>query len=310
MEGVALGFLALVVLIFLGIALSRQRKRAASMDLEDKSWLRAVPVEDEKPIRTAPVRDFHVRGNEARVTFDVPLPDQDDQVLNELLVDEAIEVVREKRHTLPIGDVTEIVVFAGMDEMTEVGRSKLPSPGELPPPIDRDVFNLTHIARDPFASQFEIDHTVSYETAVRVPEDELKPLLQELRVPRGLDRGLRARGVDPDAVSGPQFIVALLEMFGYQVAPQGEPDVYLATKDNVRTFIRTDSFDPGEHPELEERLVRKFVAEFATSGADRGMFISDKYGPFMTHDIEATDRRIRFVTRERAQGFIDSMALG
>jgi hypothetical protein len=40
------------------------------------------------------------------------------------------------------------------------------------------------------------------------------------------------------------------------------------------------------------------------------MFISDKYGPFMTHDIEATDRRIRFVTRERAQDFIDSMALG
>jgi hypothetical protein len=251
-----------------------------------------------------------VHANEARVTFDVPLPDQVDQVLNDLLVDEAVEVVREKRHTLPIGDVTEIVVFAGRDEVKEVGRTKLPSPGELPPPIDRDVFNLTHVARDPFASQFEVDHTVSYDTAVRVPADELKPLFQDLRVPQGLDRGLRARGVDPDAVTGPEFILALLEMFGYKVSPQGEPDVYLATKDNLRTFIRTDSFDPGEHPELDEGLVRKFVAEFATSGADRGMFISDKYGPFMTHDIEATDRRIRFVTRERAQGFIDSMALG
>jgi hypothetical protein len=310
MEGVALGFLALIVIIVLGVALTRQRKRAASMDLEDKSWLRATPVEDDAAVRTAPVRDFHVHANEARVTFDVPLPDQVDQVLNDLLVDEAVEVVREKRHTLPIGDVTEIVVFAGRDEVKEVGRTKLPSPGELPPPIDRDVFNLTHVARDPFASQFEVDHTVSYDTAVRVPADELKPLFQDLRVPQGLDRGLRARGVDPDAVTGPEFILALLEMFGYKVSPQGEPDVYLATKDNLRTFIRTDSFDPGEHPELDEGLVRKFVAEFATSGADRGMFISDKYGPFMTHDIEATDRRIRFVTRERAQGFIDSMALG
>jgi hypothetical protein len=310
MEGVALGFLALVVIIVLAVALSRQRKRAAGMDLEDKSWLRAAPVEDDAAVRTAPVRDFHVHGNEARVTFDVPLPDQVDQVLNDLLVDEAVEVVREKRHTLPIGDVTEIVVFAGRDPVMEVGRAKLPSPGELPPPIDRDVFNLTHIARDPFASQFDVDHTVSYDTAVRVPADELKPLFQDLRVPQGLDRGLRARGVDPDAVTGPEFILALLEMFGYSVSPQGEPDVYLATKDNLRTFIRTDSFDPGEHPELDEGLVRKFVAEFATSGADRGMFISDKYGPFMTHDIEATDRRIRFVTRERAQGFIDSMALG
>jgi hypothetical protein len=310
MEGVALGFLALIVIIVLGVALSRQRNRAAGMDLEDKSWLRTAPVDDETAVPTAPVRDFHVRGTEARVTFDVPLPDRDDQVLNDLLVDEAVEVVREKRHTLPIGDVTEIVVFAGRDEVKEVGRSRLPSPGELPPPIDRDVFNLTHIARDPFASQFEVDHTVRYDTAVQVPADELRPLLQELKVPQGLDRGLRARGVDPDAVTGPEFILALLEMFGYQVSAQGEPDVYLATKANIRTFIRTDSFDPGEHPELDESLVRKFVAEFATSGADRGMFISDKYGPFMTHDIEATDRRIRFVTRERAQGFIDSMALG
>ena len=29
-----------------------------------------------------------------------------------------------------------------------------------------------------------------------------------------------------------------------------------------------------------------------------GMLISDKYGPFITHDIEATDRRIRFITGE------------
>ncbi len=310
MEGVALAFLALIVIAVLAVSLSRQRKRAANMDLEDKSWLRPVPAEAEPGFGAAPVRDFHVHGHQARVTFDVPLPDQDDRVLNDLLVDEAVEVVREKRHALPIGDVTEIVVFAGRDEVKEVGRSKLPAPGELPPPIEREVFNLTHIARDPFASQFEVDHTVSYDTAVRVPADELRPLLQDLRVPQGLDRGLRARGVDPDAVTGPEFILALLEMFGYKVTPQGEPDVYLATKDNLRTFIRTDSFDPGEHPELEEGLVRKFVAEFATSGADRGMFISDKYGPFMTHDIEASDRRIRFVTRERAQGFIDSMALG
>jgi hypothetical protein len=40
------------------------------------------------------------------------------------------------------------------------------------------------------------------------------------------------------------------------------------------------------------------------------MLITDKYGPFMIHDIESQDRRMRFVTRERAQAFIDSMALG
>ena len=310
MEGVVLAIVALIVLAVLAISLRRQRQRAASLDLEDKSWLRASTPETESAVRTAPVRDFHVHGNEARVSFDVPLPEVDDPVLNDLLVDEAVEVVREKRHTLPITDVTEIVVFAGRDDVREVGRSRLPSPGELPPPIESDVFNLTHVARDPFASQFDVDHTVSYDTSVQVPADELGPLLDELRVPLGLDRGLRARGLDPDVLSGPEFILALLELFGYKVAGQGEPGLYMATKGNLGTFIRTEIHGAGEHPELSEAVIRKFVAEFSTSGAERGMLISDKYGPFMTHDLEAKDRRIRFVTRERTQAFIDSMALG
>jgi hypothetical protein len=238
------------------------------------------------------------------------MPDEDDPILNELLLDEAVEVVREKRHALPISDVTEIVVFAGRGDVKEVGRTRLPSPGELPPPIESDVFNLTHIAKDPFASQFEIDHSVSYETSIRVPADELGPIRDEVRVPMGLDRGLRARGVDPDVISGPEFILALLELFGYKVVSQGEPGVYTATKGTTDTFIRTEIYRPGEHPELDESVIRKFVVEFGTSGAARGMLISDKYGPFMAHDIEDKDRRIRFVTRERTQAFIDSMALG
>lgn len=308
--GIGLVIVALIVLAVVATSLRRQRKRAAGLDLEDKSWLRASTVEAEPAVRTAPVRDFHVHGNEARVSFDVPLPDVDDPILNDLLVDEAVEVVREKRHALPITDVTEIVVFGGRDEVREVGRTRLPSPGELPPPIESDVFNLTHIAKDPFASQFEVDHSVTYGTAIQVPADELRPLRDELKVPLGLDRGLRARGVDPDVLSGPEFILALLELFGYHVVSQGEPDVYMATKGGVQTFIRTDIYGAGQHPELSESVVRKFVAEFSTSGAERGLLISDKYGPFMTHDIESKDRRIRFVTRERAQAFIDSMALG
>ena len=136
MEGVGLAFIVVIVLFVIGFSLYRQRQRAANIDLEDKSWLRTAPALDVEPtIRTAPVRDFHVHGNEARVSFDVPLPDVEDQVLNELLVDEAVEVVREKRHTLPIADVTEIVVFAGRDEAREIGRTVLPSPGQLPPPM-------------------------------------------------------------------------------------------------------------------------------------------------------------------------------
>ena len=44
----------------------------------------------------------------------------------------------------------------------------------------------------------------------------------------------------------------------------------MATKAGISTFIRTENYRPGDHPELSEQTVRKFVAEFATSGADRG----------------------------------------
>lgn len=312
MEGLGVALIALAALAAIAVALSRQRKRASEVDLEDTSWLRtgaAAPILEEGR-RTAPVRDFHVHGTEARVTFDVPLPEVEDPVLNELLVDEATEVVREKRHTLPISDVHEIVVFAGRGDPREVGRTKLPSPGELPPPMEADVFNLTHVARDPFTAQFDNEPHLMVETKAVIPSDELGPIHDELKIPVGMSRGLRAKGVDPDSVSGPALLLALLELFGYRLIPQGEPDVYMASRDNTHTFIRTVTNHPGEYPELDEAVVRKFVVELETSGAHRGMLITDKYGPFMVHELEARNLKVRFITRERFQGFIDSMALG
>jgi hypothetical protein len=260
----------------------------------------------------APVESFHVVGDEARVTFDVPLDDEDDEVLNDLLMGEAVEVLRQKRHSLPIDEVKEIVVFAGRENVREVGRTKLPNPGELPPPV-LDSLSFSHIARDPFAAPFDddrSDHTASYETRSDVPEDELPPLRQDLKIPKGLDRGLRALGTDPDQLNGPEFVIALLRIFGYRITEQAYPGSYLAIKDAVSTYIATDSYEKGQYPEVEESVIRRFVADFASSSADRGMLISDKYSPFLIHEIEANQPKVRFVTRERIQRFIDSMALG
>lgn len=309
MQEVGVVLIVLVALMVVIFSLRRQRKRAAAVDLEDTSWLRRDQPVDDIATRHAEVSDFHVQGSEARVTFNVPLPDENDPVLNDLLVDEAIEVVREKRHILPITVVTDIVVFAGRETVREIGRAKLPAPGELPPPMQADMLNLTHIARDPFAGQFETDHTALYETRVEVPRDDLRPIGAELRIPAGLGRGLRTSGVDPANATGPEIILALLEMFGYLVTPQGD-GTYMAIKDNVKTFIRAESHETGSHPELDEKVVRKFMAEFGTAGAARGMLITDKYGPFMIYDVEMSEPRVRFVTRDRLQRFIDSMALG
>ena len=310
-------FLGVVVLGFVvWILISSRRRQAKRMEESAEEEAGLSTVRDLFEAETgyhAPLADFHVHGEEARVIFDVPLPAEDDPVLNDLLIDEAVEVVRQKRHSLPIDDVAYIVVLAGRGEPREVGRSQLPAIGVLPPAAERLGLSFTKIAHDPFATSFdedETDHVVTYDTKSDVPPDQLTPLFEELKIPRGLDRGLRATGVDPAVMSGPDFVLALLRMFGYGVSERPLPGSYMALKDGVSTFILTDAYQSGDHPELEESVVRRFLGDFDSSGADRGMMLTDKYSPFLIHQIEINQPKVRFITRERVQRFIDSMALG
>lgn len=311
--------LALAIVVFVIYNMFRARKRRMEEAERAGSTAAATGLAVSRDLfeaevgHRAPLESFHVVGDEARVTFDVPLDDSEDEVLNDLLMGEAVEVLRQKRHTLPIDEVHHIVVYAGRERVREVGRTSLPSPGELPPPVLDSGLSITHIAKDPFAAPFDeerADHGVTYETRADVPADELPPLRQDLKIPRGLDRGLRALGTDPDQLSGPDFVIALLRMFGYGVTEQAQPGSYMAVKDGISTYIATDEYRKGDHPELDESVIRKFLADFGASAADRGMLISDKYAPFSIHEIEARQPKVRFITRERVQRFIDSMALG
>lgn len=303
----ALGFVAYLMSRAREKAKDAQGERAGGRDAAATSALDPFSAEIGRRARVA---GFHVKGTEAEVTFDVPLPEGGDEVLTDLLMGEAVEVLREKRHALPIDDVTHIVVYAGRGEPQLIGRTKLPSPGELPPPAPG--LDLARIARDPFAQHFEsgVDHSVAYETKVDVPADELGPIAGELRIPAGLERGLRATGVDPGELEATEFVLSILRMFGYSVSDLSIPDSYLAAKEGRTTFIRADPHQSGEHPELSESAIRRFLADYGSSGAERGMLISGKYAPFMVHEIESRQPKVRFITRERIQGFIDSMALG
>ncbi|HUF14793.1 MAG TPA: hypothetical protein VMQ46_02775 [Acidimicrobiia bacterium] len=319
MEPLVIVVVVLVVVGLLVYNMFRNRKRRMEEAARTSSTAPATGLAVSRDLfeakmgHRAPVESFHVVGDQARVTFDVPLDDEDDQVLFDLLTDEAVEVVRQKRHTLPIDEVDQIVVFAGRDPVRVVGRTKLPATGELPPPALDTGLSLSHIAHDPFAAPFEdegIDHGLAYETRADVPADELPPLRDELRIPKGLDRGLRALGTDPANLNGPEFVIALLRMFGYGVTEQAYEGTYLAVKDGVSTYIGTDAYEKGDYPELEERVIRRFLADFGSSAADRGMLVSDKYSPFLIHEIETNQPKVKFITRERVQRFIDSMALG
>jgi hypothetical protein len=310
--------LTVFILGFVGFYLVRLRARQAKRLEEAASTavgagLSTVPdVFAPNASHHAPVSEFHVRGEEIHVTFDVPLPAERDEILEDLLVDEAVEVVREKRHSLPIDEASTIVAFAGRGEVREVGRTRLPAPGQLPPPLLDGGLTMTHVAHDPFAAPFEeqVDHSIHYQVRSDAPTDDLPPLGAELQIPKGLDRGMRALGVNPDIADGTDLVLALLRMFGYRVTEQAYPGSYLALKDGKSTYILTEGYAPGDPPEISESVIRRFLADFNSSGADRGMLLSARYAPFSIFEVENRQPKVRFVTRERVQGFIDAMALG
>lgn len=279
----------------------RARQGAADASTEaEPDFVRPLP----------PVESFHVRGTEAQVTFDLPFEEGDD-VLSDLLVREAIEVVREKRHTLPITDVTQVVALAGRPSRQEVGRMSLVTPGVLPPPSRMtDILNLHSIGKDPLAAEFEAERADIPQTVAPSTTDDLAPLADEIQLPKAVQTGLRAQGVDPADMTAGELVTGLLGLFGYTITPGIAEGQYTATRAGSTTFIMTDPYTPGDYPEIEEGVIRKFVFAFEQSKAQRGMLVSEKYAPFSIYEMERRDPRIRTVSRERLQKMVDSMALG
>ncbi len=313
--GVALIFVA-IVLIAVGVMLGRRRNELAEQQGFQKKPTRGrastVPpvlipdVTHPRPKLT----EMHVVGEEAQVSFDVPFPDDGDEILSDLLVQEAIEVVREKRHSLPLDMVRTVVVFAGRGSARiEVGRHDLDTPGALPPKMDMpSMLNLSPFARDPLEAMEHQDDVIP-EVVSRPALDELGPLADEIRLPKAVDMGLRAQGIDPTTMGAIELVNGVLRLFGYNVNPGPGFGMFIAEKGGSRTFIQGEAYRKGDYPEVEEQVIVRFMADFSLSGCERGMFVSERYGPFEVYDRERREPRVKFVTRERLQKMVDSLAL-
>lgn len=312
MRDIGIILIALAIVLFaVNWYIGRSRRQRAEGAPTGVRRGRPGPAEEPDFVRPRPnVSSFHVHENQARVTFDVPYPDDGDEVLADLLVGEAVEVVREKRHSLPIEDVTDVVVLAGRESPREVGRMSLDTPGVLPPPSRiTDILNLTSIGADPLAAEFEGEPTSVPETVAPTRSDDLEPLGEMVRLPKAVSTGLRAQGVDPEKMSAAELVTGVLSLFGYTVSPAIAEGHFTASKGGASTFIMSDSYSAGDYPEVEDSTIRRFIVAFEQSSADRGMLVSEKFAPFAIHDIERRDPRIRFVTRERLQKLVDSMSL-
>jgi hypothetical protein len=308
--------IAAAILIGTSIYLSRRRKQLEAelgIEIPSRRGRRAAAIKPEPPETRARIEPatFHVEGDKAIVRFDVPLPPGDvDEILSDLLVSEAIEVVREKRHSLPISHLTEVVAEAGRGEVRRVGSAKLTQPGTLPPRTTGvDLLNLSSVSNDPLQSSFSdapADVHAGVEPGSR--PDVLSPLSRELRLPRAVETGLRANGIDPDQISPGGLVTGILGLFGYNLSPTGL-NSWIATKAGETTFIAEDAYKEGDHPELSEATIRRFMIDFGTSSANRAMLVTDKYGPMEIYELERRNPRVRFVTRSRLQPMIDSLAL-
>jgi hypothetical protein len=315
--GFVLIFVAFV-LIGVGLLLGRRRNELASQVGFEKKASRARRSAAGPPPTLIPdithlrpkVAEMHVVGEEAQVTFDVPFPPEGDEVLSDLLVQEALEVVREKRHTLPIDMVHRVVVFSGRGpDRRRVGAHELDMPGTLPPRIEMpSMLNLSPFARDPLEAMEGSDYIIP--DIVSPPAaDELAPVAEDLRVPRAVDMGLRAQGIDPTRMGAIELVTGMLRLFGYSVNSGPGFGMFIAEKGGGRTFILGDPYRKGDHPEVDERTIDRFMADFSMSGCDRGMLVSEKYAPFEVYDRERREPRVKFITRERLQKMIDSLAL-
>jgi hypothetical protein len=296
--------IAAVLIVVVAVTVISIRRRKGSRSPDAVAGARTHPA--------PPVAEFHVSGETATVAFDVPLPEGDaDEVLRDLLVREAVEVVREKRHHLPIDDVTRVVARARRaGDWTEVGVAVLETPGELPPPAAPAALPGLRADRtfDPFDNLSDLPgHAPGL--SVEAGRDVLGPLSDELRIPAALETGLRSQGIDPGATDAAGLILGIMRLGGATIRPRDD-DTYDAVARGVWTLVRVVPHGPGDHPELSDSAVRRFAADFATSGADRALLITEKYCPYEVYDRENREPRARYITRERVQHFIDALAVG
>jgi hypothetical protein len=105
-----------------------------------------------------------------------------------------------------------------------------------------------------------------------------------------------------------QMTLGLLEVAGYEVAQVPGTQGYLATRSGSTTFVSIVAHEEGDHPELSETAVNSFLATFYSSRAERGLLFSDKFSPHVVYEKERRDSRVTFITRERLQDFVDSIA--
>ena len=255
------------------------------------------------------VIEFTSSVREAIVVFDAPVPDGPvANVLRDLMFEEALRVLHEKRRNgLPLGGVETVRVFGICNgARVDVGAVDVTDPEEIPDLRDVALAHTT-AKGDPFRGLTQSEMDLAPKLKDRSADDGIPPLGEMLRFSERVDAGLRLQSIDPATVSIGALAQGLFQIGGYHIRASGDSS-FVTFKDGVSTYVAVVRHIEGGHPELQSSEMMTFTIDFQRSGSDRGLLITDKYGPF---DIYAREKRaytVRYIPRERLQAFVDSFA--
>ena len=300
---IVLGLIALL-LVIAAVTSLRSRRTAPTDDTAAGGGLRAEP----------PHRDFRIVGDEAHVFFDIEVPNGEaDEALQVLLIAEAHELLRVKRTAgLAVEHVTLLRAF-GRDGGTEVEVGSSPT-GAVDEPESETGQGVAApregTGSDPLALILDGSFHGAEATALPSRSDELPPLGDELRLTQVILDALDREGVDPKDMTAGELALGLLRHAGYALEDAKGADTYVIAKAGSTTFLKVVDHSHGDHPELSDQAISEFLFGFADARTDRGLLVSGKFGPFAIYEKERREPRIRFITRERLQAFVDGFVMG
>lgn len=257
--------------------------------------------------------DFKVEGSTAHVFFDTTIPATGaDKVLAGLMGREAMKVFHRKADHLPLDAVKHVAAHG-----RQGGESILVTTQDVHRPAEMDHLDEPGPARRANEVRPEAEDLLAAVHAMdlgrgggyRGGSDELPPLSDELKIPAKVVSAVAGEGGTVAGMSLRDFISGMLRQSGYDVTLAGD-GTGTARRSGATTFLQFVEHEAGAYPELAEAAIDSFVRKFIASGAERGMLFTPKFGPYAIYERERRNDKIKFMTRERLQAFVDSVAMG
>ncbi|MCP4308279.1 MAG: hypothetical protein GY788_26055 [bacterium] len=259
-----------------------------------------------------PEHELHVVDNEIHIDFNVPLPAEGaDGVLADLLSHHALEILNDRiNREHPLKGIPVLQVFAKRrGESVPVATLDLGEPEDV---VEMEMPTLlpsgVSTGYDPLSKYGAGRDENVLELAEHRESDDLGTVGSQLRLTAGVAAGLRSMGIDPETMTVCELGRGLLDLAGYSLTDRGD-GTWVASGKGTSTFVQCVSHVAGDYPELSHGAVAAFLVAFARARTERGMLITDKFGPYEIYMKERANPDCVFVTRERFQGFVDAIAL-